>query len=438
MFQNTLDILGAVVALGFMVTIHEFGHFLAARYFGVRVDVFSFGFGTRLFGVKRGNTDYRVSLLPLGGYVRMAGDNASEERTGAPDEFLSKPRWNRAIILLAGPAMNVLTSIIIFAFVYGGISQQPSFYERPVVVGGVSSGSAAEHAGIQPGDQLVNINGARNPTWQRAHLEATFTIPGNSVPVTIDRGGQIISGAVISSMDDFDMFGYPDEAVTVDAVNPGSPASRAGLKPGDQIVSFNGTPIQGWYQFTQLVKQREDRPSQMGISRGGHSMQLLVHPLKMDPGDGLIRWSIGFNRVIPTEQVDTGVLDSIGFSLWFNERLGKQMISLVGQLFVGRASLKEVQGPLGIVTTSGRAVRAGFKSLIFVMAYISLNLCIINLLPIPILDGGHILMLAVEASLRHDLSLRAKERFLQVGFVFILVVFAIVMYNDVLRLFQHS
>jgi regulator of sigma E protease len=441
MFQNTLGILGAIIALGFMVTIHEFGHFLAARYFGVRVDVFSFGFGTRLFGVKRGNTDYRVSILPLGGYVRMAGDNASEERTGAPDEFMSKPRWNRVVILLAGPAMNVITSIVIFAFLFGGVTSQPAFYDKPVVVAGVSKGSAAERAGIQAGDQLVNINGAQNPTWERAQLEAGFTIPGNPIPITIDRSGQLVSTSVVSSMDGLDMFGYPaepDGLVTVETVSPGSPADRAGLKPADKIVSYNGIPIQSWYQFTQLVKQREGLPGQLVISRGGHPMQLLVHPMKMDLGDGPVRWAVGFTHHLDTERADKGILDSIGFSAWFNARLSRQMVSLVGQLFVGRASLKQVQGPLGIVTASGRAARDGFKNLMFMVGLISLNLGVLNLLPIPILDGGHIVMLAVESSLRHDLSLKAKERFLQVGFVFILVVFAIVMYNDVLRLFQHS
>jgi regulator of sigma E protease len=405
------------------------------------VDVFSVGFGTRLFGLKRGNTDYRVSILPLGGYVRMAGDNASEERTGAPDEFLSKPRWNRVVILLAGPAMNMLTAIVIFAFYFGGVSQQYTYLDKPAVVASVPNGSAAERAGILPGDRIVDINGAQNPTWERAQYEAGFTIPGNAVSITIDRGGQLIPATVISSMDASDMFGYPAEPavpLTVETVTPGMPAERAGLKPGDTIVSFNGTPIENWYQFTQLVKQREDHPSQIVVSRGGHPIQLLLHPRKMDPGDGLVRWSMGFTRHVNTEQMDRGILDSIGFSVWFNARLSKQMIDSVGELFVGRASLKEFQGPIGIVATSGRAAHEGFRSLVFFMALISLNLGVLNLLPIPILDGGHIAMLAVESTLRHDLSLRAKERFLQAGFVFILVVFAIVMYNDVLRLFQHS
>jgi len=438
MFQSTLDIIGAIIALGFMVTIHEFGHFLAARYFGVRVDTFSFGFGPRLFGIKRGDTDYRISALPLGGYVRMAGDNASEERTGAPDEFLAKPRWNRVIILLAGPAMNILTAVVIFAFYFGGVSQQPTYYSQPVLVGGVNAGSAAERAGIQIGDRLININGVENPNWDRAVFEAGFTIPGNEVPVTIDRGGQVIPTEVVSSMDGFDMFGYPVDPVVVRAITPGSPASRAGLKPGDQITSFDGESIQSLYQLMQVLKRGGDRPGELGILRAGHPMQFPIHPSKTDIGYGVPQWSIGITSVANTQQIHRSPFDSIGLSLWFNGRLSEQMASLVGQLFIGKASLKEVQGPLGIVTTSGRAARAGFRSLVFVMALISLNLCIINLLPIPIFDGGHIMMIGVETALRHDLSLKAKERFLQVGFVFILVVFAVVMYNDVLRLFQHS
>jgi regulator of sigma E protease len=439
MLGTILSISGALIALGFMVLIHEFGHFLVARYFDVRVDVFSIGFGTRLFGWKSGPTDYRVSILPLGGYVRMAGDNISEERTGSPDEFLSKPRWQRALIALAGPMMNVIAAIVIFAIHFGGVSQQAPYADKPIEVVGVFKGSPAERAGIQAGDRITVINGVEDPTWERAHWETGFALPGAQLPVTIIRGGETVSTVVTADQDEYDMFGYPAESITVDTVTAGGPAGRAGLEPGDRIISYDDVPVESWYQFLQLVKQRHDHPMQLMVSRNGHLMKLQVRPENKDLGDGGgTRWTIGFSRHIDSVQKSMGVVDSIGFSLWFNARFAKQMVSLVGQLFVGRVSLKEVQGPVGIVTMSGRAARAGFGSLMTMMAFISLNLAVVNLLPFPILDGGHITMLAIEGALRHDLSVKAKERFIQVGFVFILVVFALVMYNDVLRLFQHS
>jgi regulator of sigma E protease len=439
MVGTVLSICGALIALGFMVLIHEFGHFLVARYFDVRVDVFSIGFGTRLFGWKSGPTDYRVSILPLGGYVRMAGDNISEERTGAPDEFLSKPRWQRALIALAGPVMNVIAAIVIMAIHFGGSLPQPPFSDQPVTVAGIYRGSPAERAGIQPGDKLVEINGSANPNWDRARWESAFALPGAQIPVTIEREGQTVSTVVTASQDEFKMFGYPILSPVIETVAPNSPAERGGLKPGDKFISYDGVPIQSWYQVTDLISQRHDHPIQITISRNGHAMNLLVKPEYKDLGDGAgIRWSVGMNQHIDMIQKDRGIVDSIAFSLWFNQRLARQMLDLVGQLFVGKVSLKEVQGPVGIVSMSGKAARAGFGSLMSMMALISLNLAVVNLLPFPILDGGHITMLAVEGALRHDLSIKAKERFIQVGFVFILVVFALVMYNDVLRLFQHS
>jgi len=439
MLGTFLSICGALIALGFMVLIHEFGHFLVARYFGVRVDVFSIGFGTRLFGVKRGPTDYRVSILPLGGYVRMAGDNISEERTGAPDEFLSKPRWQRALIALAGPVMNVIAAIVIMAIHFGGTLPQTPFSDQPVTIAGVYKNSPAERAGIQPGDKLVEINGSANPNWDRARWESAFALPGAQIPVTIDRDGQTTSTVVTASQDEFKMFGYPVLPPVVESVAPSSPAERAGLKPGDKFISYDAVPILSWYQVTDLISQRHDHPIQTMVSRNGHVMNLLVRPEYKDLSDGGgLRWSVGMLPHVDLIQRDRGIVDSVGFSLWFNRRLAGQMLDLVGQLFVGKVSLKEVQGPVGIVTMSGKAARAGFGSLMSMMALISLNLAVVNLLPFPILDGGHITMLAVEGALRHDLSIKAKERFIQVGFVFILVVFALVMYNDVLRLFQHS
>lgn len=438
MVGTVLSICGALIALGFMVLIHEFGHFLVARYFDVRVDVFSIGFGTRLFGWKSGPTDYRISILPLGGYVRMAGDNISEERTGAPDEFLSKPRWQRALIALAGPVMNVIAAIVIMAIHFGGTLPQPPFADQPVTVAGVYKNSPADRAGIQPGDKLVEINGSANPNWDRARWESAFALPGAQIPVTIDRDGQTVSTVVTASQDEFKMFGYPILPPVIETVAPNSPAERGGLKPGDKFISYDGVPVQSWYQVTDLISQRHDHPIQVMISRSGHPMNLQIKPEFKDLGDGAgIRWSVGMNQHIDMIQKDRGIVDSVAFSLWFNQRLARQMLDLVGQLFVGKVSLKEVQGPVGIVSMSGKAARAGFGSLMSMMALISLNLAVVNLLPFPILDGGHITMLAIEGALRHDLSIKAKERFIQVGFVFILVVFALVMYNDVLRLFQH-
>jgi regulator of sigma E protease len=439
--SSTGYILAAIFALGLIVVIHELGHFLVARYFGVRVDVFSFGFGPRLLGFKRGPTDYRISALPFGGYVRMAGDNPSEERAGAPDEFLSKPRWQRMLIALAGPAMNCILAIIMFAVIFGGSTQQPVYSDKPIVVAGVSKASPADKAGIQPGDTLVSINGAENPTWERAGWETELSAPNVQIPVTIERQGQLITTSVRATFNAGEMFGYPAERTVVDSLTADMPAARAGLRPADQIVSVDGERIESFVQFTQAVERHEDRPMQIGILRNGHPELISVRPVKHDFGDGHgLRWSIGILPIQKADQhtVEKGALDSIKFSLWYSARFSQQFMVIVGQLFVGKASPKEFLGPLGIVTISGRAARHGLGNLSRLMALISLNLAVLNLLPIPILDGGHILMLGIEGLLRHDLSLKTKERFIQVGFVFILLIFAVVMYNDVLRFFVHQ
>ena len=430
-------IIAVAIGLGVMVLVHEWGHFVIARLFGVRVEVFSIGFGPRLFGFKRGPTDYRLSALPLGGYVRMAGDNPAEERRGDPDEFLSKPRWQRVLIALAGPTTNFLMAVVLTAalFMHGG--EQPSYADKPVVVAGVVKDSPAQKAGIQPGDHIVSFGGVKDPTWDRLALELALSAPGHSEPVTIERNDQLITTSVESQPQPFTVIGYPAEPVIVGSVAHGLPAEKAGLKEGDVIVAASGQKLMAPSQFSEIVQQSAGNPMTLEILRDGQPQTLQLRPIWGDPGDGMPRWQIGITFRFVTSPRRYAAPQALVKATQFHIVLANKLIYLVGELFTGRVSLKQVQGPLGIVQESSRAAKRGFGDLISLMALVSLNLAILNLLPIPILDGGHILMLAIEGLLRRDLSLKIKERFVTVGMVFLLLVFLIVMYNDVLRLFPN-
>ncbi len=428
-------IVAVAIGLGVMVLVHEWGHFVVARAFGVRVEVFSIGFGTRLFGIRRGPTDYRLSALPLGGYVRMAGDNPAEERRGDPDEFLSKPRWQRVLIALAGPTTNFLMAVVLTAalFVRGG--EQPSYADKAVVVAGVVKDSPAQKAGIQAGDRIVSFAGVKDPTWDRVALELALSAPGRSEPVTIERGDRLITTSVASEPQPFAVLGYPPEPVIVGSVAPGLPAQHAGLKEGDNIVSADGQLLMAPSQFSEVVQQSAGKPMTLEVVRSGQTEMLELRPIWGDPGDGTPRWQIGITFRFVTSPRQYSVPQAVLKATQFHIVLANKLIYLVGELFTGKVSLKQVQGPLGIVQESSRAAKRGFGDVVSLMALVSLNLGILNLLPIPILDGGHILMLAIEGLLRHDLSLKIKERVVTVGMVFLLLVFLIVMYNDVLRLF---
>jgi regulator of sigma E protease len=421
-----------------MILVHEWGHFIVARLFGVRVDVFSIGFGPRIFGRKRGDTDYRLSVLPLGGYVRMAGDNPAEERRGDPDEFLSKPRWQRCLIVLAGPTTNLLLAVLLTAglFIYGG--EQPIWADQPMVIAGVMPDSPAAAAGIQAGDRVVSFSGIENPTWDRVQLELALSAPGSSEPVVVERNGQRVSLTVTSDMQPAAVLGYPAEPAVVGTVTAGMPAETAGLMPGDRIVALERESVDSPYQLSELIQRRNGQPTELEIERNGQKQTIRLQPVWGDPGDGRPRWQIGISYRFTTVERSYSPPAAVVKAAQFHVVLASKMVYLVGQLFTGSVSLKQVQGPLGIVQESSRAAQRGFGDLISFMALVSLNLGVINLLPIPILDGGHILMLGVEGVMRKDLSLRIKERIVTVGMVFLLLVFLVVMYNDVLRLFPNQ
>jgi regulator of sigma E protease len=425
------------IVLGIMVLVHEWGHFIVAKSFGVRVEIFSIGFGTRLWGYKRGDTDYRLSALPLGGYVKMAGDNPLEDRKGDPDEFLSKPRWQRVLIALAGPAMNIVLSVILVAGIYMRGSKQPAFLDRPMDLVGVLQDSPAQKAGLMPGDHIVSVNGASNPTWDRAQLELMSTLPGHSLSIAVDRNGQQLSFSVPAAQSVEEVFGYPQDHLIVSAVSPGTPADRSGLMAGDVITKVNGITLANGAEFPPIVDKSHSQPLDLEIQRGDRSLHIQLRPQQVNVPNGAPRWQIGVLRTgdLVERRLSFGaaIVESVGM----NALMTRQVAYVVVELFRGKISLNQLEGPLGIAKESGRAAREGVAELLSLMAMIGVNLAVLNLLPIPPLDGGHILMLFIEGTIRRDLSVRVKERFVTVSMVFLLLVFAIVMYNDVLKLIPH-
>jgi regulator of sigma E protease len=431
-------IVSVSVVLGVMVLVHEWGHFIVAKAFHVRVEIFSIGFGTRLFGIKRGDTDYRVSALPLGGYVKMAGDNPLEDRKGDPDEFLSKPRWQRVLIALAGPMMNIVLSIVLVAGIYMHGSKQPAYLDKPMVLAGVLPDSSAQKAGLAAGDRVSKINDKSNPTWDEARLELMSTLPGHSLSIDVDRAGQTVSLSVPAGQSLEDIYGFPSDRLVVGIVSSGMPAERSGLKSGDEIRKVDGKELSSPIEFPSMVQESQGRPLNLEVQRGDRTLQIELRAQQVSVRNGVPRWQIGIGiqsgdlveRRLP---FGAAIVDSVST----NMLMARQIIYVVGELFRGGISLKQLEGPLGIAKASGEAAKEGLSELFSLMAMIGINLAVLNLLPIPPLDGGHILMLFIEGTIRRDLSLRVKERFVTVSMVFLLLVFAIVMYNDVARLIPH-
>ena len=431
-----------IFVIGVMVLVHEWGHFVVARLFRVRVDIFSIGFGPRLTGWRRGPTDYRISALPVGGYVKMAGDSPEESRTGAPDEFLSKPRWQRTLIILAGPTMNIVSAAVFyFGIFYGYGIPQAAFVNQPPVLAGVLKNSPAAKAGLEAGDRLVEINHKPTATWQ--DVSNALNTPGtkDQVDVTYERGGQRFSTITTGNPANRDslrpaaLLGFPNDPIELDTVIPGKPADRGGLKVDDRIVAVDGSPILSLDQFLDAVKGSGGKVLQITVSRGGKTLTLPVEPHEEASTGGEKSWKIGvlpiasdihYHRLSLTESLSLAGEQTFG--------LTGQIFVIVGQLVSGRASIRDVAGPVGIMQYSGEAAKRGFYALAFLTAGISLNLAVLNLLPIPILDGGHILLLLMEGIRRRDFSQVVRERFLQVGMVFILLLIAIVMYNDIRNL----
>ncbi len=439
--MNTL--IGIFLVLGLMILVHEWGHFIVARFFGVRVDVFSIGFGPRLFGFKRGATDYRISALPLGGYVRMAGQDLSEvdsndvAPTGASDELMSKPRWQRALISFAGPTVNLIMPVLLLAGFYTikGLPY-PAYLDKPLVLNGLPRTSPLAKVGVTDGDQVVSVNDVATPTWSKVNTFLLQAAPDGILRFRINRQGAQrtveVKAADVRSVDR--ALGNLPVPALVGTVERGMPAGRAGLKRGDLVLSVNGTAVGSWFDFFELIRHSNGQVLNTVVRRNGSDENVAIHPVQDKDEEGQLAWRIGVAPGVEWAFKDMTLSASVREAS--DETLGAtvKLFGVIGRLFSGKLSVRQLRSFVGIAALAGQAVEEGPVDVINMMAMISLNLGILNLLPIPILDGGNILLLTMEGIRRRDFSMAFKERFVQVGLVFLLVFFAYVMYNDVVRL----
>ena len=430
------NIVIALIVLSVIIVIHELGHFLVAKFFKIKVETFSVGFGPRLVGFAIGETDYRISAFLLGGYVKMAGETPSDTITGEAYEFLSKPKWQRFLVAAAGPAMNVFLAIglVMGLFLYG--TDVPEFVLGQAVIGIVEPGSPAEKAGLQPGDLVVSLDDKEKPDWQAVQNDF-LTSPGRTLPIVIERAGRRIQTTITPERRGREDAGYagmlPVIRTVVRAVQPNSPAMAAGVKPGDEIIRVNGVDLRNSGRtIQQAIQETSEKTFPITVVRNENQRQEIVLDVTPVLRDG--RKMIGIDVPFPTVHMKLGLLGALQKSIETNKENAVLIFQVIGRLIKRQASLRQLDGPVGIVAVSGQAYEAGLDTLLTFMAVISLNLGILNILPIPILDGGVILLLVIESLMGHDLSLRMKERIVQASFVFLLMLTVIVLYNDVVKL----
>ncbi len=506
--EVVIAIVAFIVLIGVLVVVHEFGHFLVAKLCGVRVEQFSIGFPPRLFGVKIGETDYCISALPFGGYVKMTGENlpgenmslegANKEQTEAqeagqapapgaqvahpdvapandttvvsyaftkhvvhsdvapainagrlgddPGALTSHPRWQRILIGLAGPVANFVLAFALMAVYYACFNEVPKYAVNTTTVEWIVPGSQAARAGLEPGDVIERFDTVDNPDWMQVAARASLNL-GQTVRLMVNRGGKQIPLAMyfpgLPKGEDFDFSDVgilpqlDSGPIGVYAVEPGTPAAKAGLLAGDKIVSVDGHVFHYVGSLLAYMEAEQGRPMALGVERNGAALTLEATPTKLDASG----YKLGFEAsATPLRNEPMPVGKAMAQAKDFCVSNSTLIVDVLGRLFEHKVAVSQLSGPVGIARIAGEAAETkGWMSKFYTTSAISLNLGILNLLPFPILDGGMILFLLIEGALRHDISLAVKERIYQAAFVVLVVFFAFIIFNDVSKLpvFMH-
>ena len=428
-------ILAFLFVLGVLVFVHELGHFLAAKRVGIRVLKFQLGFNPTILSFRYGETEYGIGALPLGGYVKMAGETTEDEPAGQPDEFLSKTRWERFQVLIMGPVMNLLLAFVLTAVVLYQGAEVGSYEDQPVVVGAVAAGSAAARVDIVPGDRITTVADHRVDTWEQFYV-AVGSRPNREISIGLLRNGldvtRTLTATVAPGQSRFEIgeIGVlPAVHPHLVSVNAGEPGARGGLMAGDVIASVDGAPITFHWQFREAIAKHAGKTMAVAILRGGRPLTLSITP----DTKGTIGW-LGVLPVDDTRSIKPTAVGALGMSV----RRNVQMAGMIGQTIWGlitrQLSPKQLMGPIAIAQVSGETAQLGWIALFSLMATISLNLGLLNLMPIPLLDGGHIFIMALEGVARRDFSVRVKEKMLMAGFVVLMTLMVTVIYNDLTRI----
>ena len=413
---------------------HELGHFLMARRIGVRVITFSLGFGPKLLSFKRGDTEYCVSAIPLGGYVKMAGETPEDARTGSSDEFLSKSKWQRFQVLVMGPVMNLALAVVVMTFVLLQGARLPAFEDSAVVIGGFEQNSVAEAAGLQIGDRVISVDDKEVPTWKNFFI-AVATRANRPVRLTIERDGKRIERQVTpAAIDRFETGAIGVLPVThpqIAEVRSGQPGAEGGLRGGDVVMSAAGEANVSRARLIELIRAHEGKPLALDVIRGDARVALTLVPRLIDQ-QVIIGATI---TEAEFKTVEPGPVEAVKLSLKQNWEWTTLIFETLGGLFTRQTSVKQLMGPVAIADLSGTAAQQdSWIPLFQLMAMISLNLGLLNLMPIPVLDGGHIAILALEGVSRRDFSMKVKEKMLLAGFVLLLMLMVTVIYNDLMRI----
>ncbi|HMN17038.1 MAG: RIP metalloprotease RseP [Ignavibacteriaceae bacterium] len=444
-----------VITIGILVFIHEFGHFAAAKLSGMRADVFAIGFGKRLFGWNRktgftfgelpkdfdgeGHTDYRLSLLPLGGYVKIAGmidesmDTDFVEKEPQPYEFRAKPVWAKIFVITAGVLMNLLLAWIIF---WGANFFQGKPITPTTTIAFVEDGSPAQLSGFVAGDKILSINGKQVNNWEELRAQIFINTLGENLNVTLERNGAIknlsIERKLIPDDESKSLYLLPQ------GIKPGigdvlkdSPAEKSGLKPGDIMLSLNGIPLYSPKQTTELISANRGREIQLVVKRKDEELNISVTP----GDDSKIGVAIGPVFLGKTKMQTYGAFASIYYGWKDIEKMTALTFQMVGKVFSGNIEVgKAFGGPIKIAQIAAKSADSGISSFLYFLALLSLSLAILNIMPFPVLDGGHLVMIIIEAIIRREIPVKIKVALQNTGFVILLLLMAFIIYNDIISL----